>query len=104
MPPINRIQDSEMIVGFGRERSNYTNFGNKTFGTAKHLGTGKASNDIVPSFVNGRGRAAPDSIATAEQKIATLQRQIDAHRALSSSLAFDTSQKASWSPKSAPGA
>jgi len=33
--------------------------------------------------------AGADAIATAEQKIATLQKEIDAHRALSSSLAFD---------------
>ncbi|WP_370462058.1 SDR family oxidoreductase [Phyllobacterium sp. SYP-B3895] len=33
--------------------------------------------------------AGADAIATAEQKIATLQKEIDAYRALSSSLAFD---------------
>jgi len=33
--------------------------------------------------------AGADAIATAEQRIATLQQQIDAYRALSSSLAFD---------------
>ena len=33
--------------------------------------------------------AGADAIGTAEQKLATLQQQIDAHRELSSSLAFD---------------
>jgi hypothetical protein len=33
--------------------------------------------------------AGADAIATAEQKVADLQAQIDAHRALSSSLSFD---------------
>jgi hypothetical protein len=33
--------------------------------------------------------AGADAIGTAEQKVALLQQQIDAHRELSSSLAFD---------------
>ena len=37
--------------------------------------------------------AGADSIGTAEQKIEVLQRQIDAYRDLSTSLAFDESQE-----------
>ncbi len=51
---------------------------------AQALLTLTARNDLPRRFIAGA-----DAIGTAEQKVATLQQQIDAHRELSSSLAFD---------------
>ena len=51
---------------------------------ARSLLTISAQNDLPRRFIAGA-----DAIGTAEQKVATLRQQIDAHRELSNSLAFD---------------
>jgi hypothetical protein len=51
----------------------------------------------------GRFVAGADAIATAEQKIADLKAQIEAHRALSTSLAFDSETLSSKSNRSVSG-